>query len=388
MTTSAYGLPSRPSAPREFASSVVTIMTKELRSRFRGKRAFVVLTIYLGLLALIAWGVYTLATASTAFGTGVGTPSATTVIGQSIFAVLSAFELLLICFIAPGFTAGAISLEREKQTLDLLVSTPMRPGAIVVGKLLAALTFILLMITAAIPLNAIVFLYGGVTVADLVRQQLVLLIAALGLGSTGLFFSSLIKRTQAATVLTYCAMLAFTVGSVLVFFFWTAMANRQAFDGPVPEIRRAPEQLVYLNPAIAMADVISEIQGADGGIGYGLDQFRSDPPQFNGLTGDVTVECRGNSCFSDGQPVPCAPDGTCPRPGAAVARVQVELSSGYFWPRFVISWLLLSVLLTLLSMRAVVPAGMAFVFGRGSRRPPTPTVAMSGDGNPVLEEIE
>ncbi|MGZ8562645.1 MAG: hypothetical protein ACXWWU_03400, partial [Candidatus Limnocylindria bacterium] len=44
---------------REFAGSVSTILVKELRSRFRGRRAFVIITVYLAVLALIAYGVYT-----------------------------------------------------------------------------------------------------------------------------------------------------------------------------------------------------------------------------------------------------------------------------------------------------------------------------------------
>jgi hypothetical protein len=86
---------------REFASSVSTIMSKELRSRFRGRRAFVVLTIYLGLLALIAYGAYLevapLARLQTQFGGGVFNGSGVTganasaSIGQAIFAQLSIF---------------------------------------------------------------------------------------------------------------------------------------------------------------------------------------------------------------------------------------------------------------------------------------------------------
>jgi hypothetical protein len=58
---------------------------------------------------------------------------------------------------------------------------------------------------------------------------------------------------------------------------------------------------------------------------------------------------------------------------------------GYFWPRFVISLGLLSVLLTLLSMRMVVPAGMRFVFRRHRATPPMP---IPGDGDAVVEEPE
>jgi ABC-type transport system involved in multi-copper enzyme maturation permease subunit len=388
MTASAYPALPHGSPAREFIAAVQTIMVKELRSRFRGRRAFVVLTVYLALLALILYGVYTLLGAMRQ-GPGFGPATSSAIIGQAIFGVLSAFELLLICFIAPGFTAGAISLEREKQTLDLLVSTPMRPGAIVVGKLLAALAFILLMITAAIPLNAIAFMYGGVTIGDLVRQQVVLFSAALGLGTIGLFFSALLKRTQAATVLTYCAMLALTVGSVLIFVFWTAMANRD-FNPNLVEVRRAPEQLVWLNPAVAMADVVAGTEGVAGGITSGLNQFRSDVPtdagQFGGLVGGEVV-CKGNVCFDSATGQACAPDMPCPgQPGLLPARAPVgPPGPGYFWPRFVISLGLLSVLLTLLSMRMVVPAGMRFVFRRHRATPPMP---IPGDGDAVVEEPE
>src|SRR5437867_3063652 len=231
MTTLAAPMPrSRRQALGEFGSAVRTIMVKELRSRFRGRRAFVVMTIYLGLLALLAYATYAVV-APTVRSTqefGVGTANASATIGIAVFTVLSLFQLLLVCFIAPAFTTGAISLEREKQTLDLLISTPLRPGAIVVGKLLAALAYVGLMILAAIPISAIVFMYGGATVDDLVRQQVVLLVTALGLGAIGLFFSALIKRTQAATVLTYCAMLFLTVGTVLIWVFWTLIAGRDS----------------------------------------------------------------------------------------------------------------------------------------------------------------
>ena len=180
----------------------------------RGRRAFVVLTVYLGILALITYGVYVVVAPNAqgiagGFGGGFGgQANASALIGQSIFTLLSIFQLILVCFIAPAFTAGQISLEREKQTLDLLISTPMRPGAIVVGKLAAALAFVVLMIVAAIPITAIVLMYGGASVDDIVRQQLGAAGHGAVLGAIGLFYSALLKRTQAATVLTYITVLA------------------------------------------------------------------------------------------------------------------------------------------------------------------------------------
>ena len=263
---------SRPSAVREFGASVATIMVKELRSRMRGRRAFIVLTVYLAILALITYGVYVVVAPSArglaGGGFGGGQANASALIGQSIFTVLSIFQLILVCFIAPAFTAGQISMEREKQTLDLLVSTPMRPGAIVIGKLAAALAFVVLMIVAAMPITAIVLMYGGASVEDIVRQQVVLLATALVLGAIGLFFSALLKRTQAATVLTYISVLVLTLGTTMLFIFWTVVANQTEDGFGIGPQQRAPEQLMYVNPGIAMLDVVANTEPG----GFGGDQ--------------------------------------------------------------------------------------------------------------------
>ena len=65
---------------RELASSAVTVMVKELRSRFRGRRAFLVLTLYLAVLAALAYGMYTVtgpaARTQAQLGAQFGDPSA------------------------------------------------------------------------------------------------------------------------------------------------------------------------------------------------------------------------------------------------------------------------------------------------------------------------
>jgi ABC-2 type transport system permease protein len=363
------------------------MMVKELRSRMRGRRAFVVLTMYLAILALITYGVYVVVApnarnmAGAGFGFGFGQANASALIGQSIFSLLSIFQMILVCFIAPAFTAGQISLEREKQTLDLLVSTPMRPAAIVVGKLAAALAFVVLMIVAAVPITAIVLMYGGASVDDIVRQQIVLLATALMLGAVGLFFSALLKRTQAATVLTYITLLALGLGTTMLFIFWTVVANQAPDGGFRPgAFQRAPEQIMYVNPGVAMLDVVGNTEpGGFGGINELLRQLRGDAPDLGGRN----VECFGNVCqeFDQfGNPVEPAEAG----------------QSGYWWPRIAITYVLLGGLLTLASTRLVVPPGMRFAFGRRRRAdappapPPAPPPAAQPvlEGAPAIEEIE
>ena len=370
----------RRSGLREFGSSVVTIMVKELRSRMRGRRAFVVLTVYLGILALITYGVYVVVAPNARFAAGGfggvgfgGTANASALIGQSIFSILSIFQLILVSFIAPAFTAGQISLEREKQTLDLLISTPMRPAAIVIGKLAAALAFVVLMIVAAIPITAIVLMYGGAAIDDIVRQQLVLLATALVLGAIGLFYSALIKRTQAATVLTYITVLAMTLGTTMLFIFWSVVINQTENSGFIGPTERAPEQLMYLNPGVAMLDVVGNTEpGGFGGINQMLAQLRGETADFGG-----GVVCEGDIC----QPVD--------QFGNPVDDAVIETGTGYWWPRVSITFVIFAALLTLAATRLVVPAGMRWAFRR-PRRPMAPTAAASGaarEGAPVIAEL-
>jgi len=254
----------RPALPLAGAlNGIVAIGTKELRGRMRGRRAFVVLTVYLALLAVFAWMVQLMneRTVSSYLGTAA---FASAQIGREIFKALLLLETVLVVFLAPSFTAGAISLEREKQTLDLLAVTPISSPAIVVGKLVSALAYLFLLIVSSIPLMAIVFVFGGVAPDDVLRGYLVLAATAIGLGSVGLFFSALARRTQAATVLTYFTVLAVTAGTAFVFAFWSTMASSPSFGGvrldqgplPTPDLgRRPPAALMWLNPLAAQADV-------------------------------------------------------------------------------------------------------------------------------------
>jgi len=182
-------------------------MLKELRGQMRGWRAFAVLTVYLFLLSCVAIALYFSVYTTYAAGTLIGVRA-----GRTLFSGIVLLELLLVCFIAPAFTVGAISGERERQTYDLLVITMLRPRSIVVGKLGAALAYIVLLIIAALPLQSLAFILGGVSLAELFIALIGLLVTGLVSASVGLFFSSLVRSTVLSTVLTYGVVLFATLG--------------------------------------------------------------------------------------------------------------------------------------------------------------------------------
>jgi ABC-type transport system involved in multi-copper enzyme maturation permease subunit len=138
------------------------------------------------------------------------------VIGKFVFGAVVGIELLLVCFIAPAFTAGAISGEREHQTYDLLRTTLLTASQLVFGKLASALSYILLLLVAALPLQSLAFLLGGVVPEEVIIATVLLIATAFMFGTSGVFFSSFMRRTLASTVLTYAFALLMTLGLPLI----------------------------------------------------------------------------------------------------------------------------------------------------------------------------
>jgi ABC-type transport system involved in multi-copper enzyme maturation permease subunit len=358
-------------AGRRFATftrtvgGIAAIGVKELRGRMRGRRAFAIITIYLLLLGSLALMAEKLVEANYATGFGGSSAFAGAAIGQGIFAALLMLMTLQVVFLAPSSTSGAISLEREKQTLELLIATPISSMAIVVGKLLSALVYVFLLIFASIPLMAVVFVYGGVGPEDVLRGYIVLIAAALGLGSFGLLCSSIVKRTTAATAITIFGVLAVTIGTLFVLGFWQAMGrfdaqgNREGLFGI-----RSPAILAYLNPFVAQADVMCGTETTFGG-GW-CAAVNGLVPTTNGVVfgqdnGPMPMPMPA-PVFIDGKGV-IGNDGTIAKGGVAMPAVAVDpnqvqpfdVPRDALWPKTVITYLILSAVFLLLSVQAVSP---------------------------------
>jgi ABC-type transport system involved in multi-copper enzyme maturation permease subunit len=188
------------------------ILVKELRSRMRGGRAFATLTGVLLLLGGMSYALFRMVLATTQNS---GTPVSPQ-IGQTLFTGLAFLELMMVCGITPAVTAGAISSEQEKLTYEMLLATPLRPASILWGKLVSALSYVFLLLFAAVPMASLVFIFGGVTLRDMVKAMLVLIVVAVMLGVLGLFMSALFRRSGRATVVSYAVVLGLLFGPLFL----------------------------------------------------------------------------------------------------------------------------------------------------------------------------
>jgi len=178
------------------------LLIKELRSRMRGAKAYWLLFVYLTLLSLAVTLAYLFWWQSGRYG------DQSFIVGRVFFQTLFCVQVGLVCLVAPGLTAGCITIEKEQRTYDLLAGSPMPAKSIVIGKLISATSFVLLLTVCSLPLVSVSFLLGGVSPGEVLSAYLVLILTAFLYASIGLAWSSIARNTATATIMTYLTVMA------------------------------------------------------------------------------------------------------------------------------------------------------------------------------------
>ncbi len=123
-------------------------------------------------------------------------------------------ETVAICFLTPALTAGCISIEKERQTLEVLLTTRMSTWEIIKGKYFSSIMLVLMLIVSGLPVLSLVFIYGGISLWQMFLMVLALMATTMYLASFGVFFSTLVKNTIVSVILTYI-----TVGAMFAITF-------------------------------------------------------------------------------------------------------------------------------------------------------------------------
>lgn len=250
------------------ALTVNPVLRRELVERMRSGRTAVVVTAYLLVLSGIFYLIYRV-TRDTRTDPWESAVSQVAGAGRGIFEWLVFFMVLLVLFLVPGVTSGAIAGERERQTLVPLQVTLLRPTSILLGKVGASTAFLLLLLTATTPLLAVSFLIGGVSIAQVLAASAMVAFIGVALAAVSAGISACVRRVQVATVLAYAVTLALVVGTLVVFAVAGLIDSSRGTDEADP-----PAWILAPNPLAALADVIED-DGQIGGI--------SDASPFDGL---------------------------------------------------------------------------------------------------------
>jgi len=305
------------------------IVAKEYRSRMRTWRSPLAMTIYILLLGGLGWAIFSnLTRSSQGLVTNGGSPS----YGSQIFLYLVIFQMALLAFITPALTAGAISGERERQTIDLLFVTRIPPFALIWGKLLASMSFVVLLLLLSVPIFSLVFLFGGVELDQMLEAFLLIGVTALTLGLIGIAMSTLFRRTLTATVTSYGIAFVLLAGSLIYSGLFPVTADPNATTAP------APQAVSLLSPVIPLIVIATNTPLSGYGVAYSSSSSCSFGPCNQG--GVVCSSTGGTGQFGPPTSTFCGPP-----PVVSNTAITTGLFAGWqYWQANVVLQLAICVL--------------------------------------------
>ncbi|NNE00733.1 MAG: ABC transporter permease [Pirellulaceae bacterium] len=224
------------------------VLQRELLVNLRTNRAFLLLAMYQLMLAgvvLLAWP------SATRLDLTSNPPSATKLVNLFFLG-----QYVIASLMAPSFAAGAITGEKERKTYEMLLASPLRPGAIVLGKMVASLTHLGMLILASLPIIVLCLPLGGVSLYEVLAAYLGLIVSVILFGAIGVFCSSYFSRTSSSLVVSYLVILPLVILAVM---FWRSLEG----DG---ELRLKLAVLVV--PAFVLSAVILMCAAAAGRMLY------------------------------------------------------------------------------------------------------------------------
>ncbi len=183
------------------------VLQRELLTNLRMTRAFVLLFAYVALLGLVVW----LAWPQQQRLDLAQPEAAKRLVGLFFFG-----QYMLASLMAPSFAAGAITGEKERMSYEMLLATPLRPGAIVLGKLFAALTHLGILMICSLPIVMLCLPLGGVSLYEVFVAYFGMISTVALFGMISLWASSYFSRTSASLVVSYLMILPLAVICVLI----------------------------------------------------------------------------------------------------------------------------------------------------------------------------
>jgi ABC-type transport system involved in multi-copper enzyme maturation permease subunit len=202
------------------------IMLKELRATLRGLRFFIS---HLVILCLFTTGLMLafLSLIPSRPG-GYDDPGDPSVVGRRVYLITQLLQLGVAFLVVPGLAATSISSERDSLTHDLLLTTTMTARQIVWGKFTAAMTQAFTIFVSMVPLVSLCFLFGGVTVYQILANYVFLFALSALMISYALSMSASARSTQRAVGSVYGLTL---LGGGVMAFFLGGLWRRPAIDG-------------------------------------------------------------------------------------------------------------------------------------------------------------
>lgn len=205
--------------------------------------------------------------------------------GAGAFTWIAYLQITLICILAPVFMGGAIAQEASPRTWEVLLTTPMTAGEIVLGNLFGRLFFVLALLLASLPLFALTQYFGGVPGRAILTSYLVAGCAALVVGAVAIALSVSRLVGKRAFFIFYVTVVAY-LGVTLAIDLFLRGRGQGALNG------QGVTYMTALNPFLSLHALLnpSTYPRAPEGSLRGLSALMLERP--------VTTWCVGSTVVS------------------------------------------------------------------------------------------
>ena len=163
--------------------------------------------IYLGLLVFfVVFSLFTQHSTDTSSLTDLSNAS------RAIFRSMSYLQLGLVALLAPIFTAGAITQEKDSQTYDILLATPLSNAQIVLGSLMSRLFFVIALLISGIPIFSVTQIFGGVAMSSIATSFAIAAATAFVTGALAMAIATFKVGTRRTIFSFYLFIVIYLVG--------------------------------------------------------------------------------------------------------------------------------------------------------------------------------
>ncbi len=211
-----------------------------------------------------------------------GSLSKLTRMSAQVFQLMSYVQLGLVALLSPVFTAGAITQEKDSQTYDILLSTPLTNGQIVLGSLLSRLFFVVTLLLSGIPVFAITQIFGGVAIRQIVVSWLIACATAFITGSIAMAIACFKVGTRRTIFTFYLFILLYLAVPMAIEQLGYCRYNWESGPNSVAHI----SWFAGVHPFLALRGVFGETvyqpppAGLVAGHGWPLNWYLSSPHTF------------------------------------------------------------------------------------------------------------
>ncbi|MBV9170240.1 MAG: ABC transporter permease subunit [Chloroflexi bacterium] len=218
--------------------NVWAVATRELRSYFLSPLAYVVIALFLALSGYL----FALILSSSRTATLNGLISNVSV---------------LYLFIVPAVSMRLLAEEQRSGTIELLLTNPVQEWEIVVGKFLASIMLILVMLGLTLLFPLFLFIFGQPDSGPIITGYIGVLLQAAAFLAVGLWASSLTQNQIVAALVAFALLLILWLSDNLGQFLGGTIGTIVSYTSVINHFQSFPQGVIQTNDVIYYLTVIS-----------------------------------------------------------------------------------------------------------------------------------